>query len=354
MRFNDPLPIDDVLDPLVEILGSDRRAVLVAPPGAGKTTRVPLVLLDAPWAVGQRILVLEPRRLAARAAAQRLADSCDGQLGGTVGLRVRLESRIGPKTRIEVITEGIFTRMILDDPELADVAAVVFDEFHERSLDADLGLALALEAQQNFNPALRILVMSATLDGARVSALLQDARVVISEGRSYPVETRYRPRDPQQSVEEAVFATIMEALEQNKGSLLVFLPGQAEIMRMQARLAGIEQEGMVLVAPLYGVMDPKAQDQAIKPCPQGRRKIVLSTAIAETSLTIEDVRIVIDSGLSRVPRYEPDLGLRPCGSHAPAPISGAGGRGVSRRVLPTGFGRKRRMARWSRFRNPKF
>ena len=309
MRFTDPLPIDDVLEPLLQTLQARTSAVLVAPPGAGKTTRVPLALLDASWAQGKRILVLEPRRLAARAAAQRLADQCDGDLGGLVGLRVRLESRIGAKTRIEVITEGIFTRMILDDPELADVAAVVFDEFHERSQDADLGLALALEAQQNFNPALRLLVMSATLDGARVAALLHNADVIESEGRSYPVETRYRPRDPLQSVEEAVYATIMEVLSHDEGSLLVFLPGQAEIIRMAARLADALRDGSVLIAPLYGVMDPKAQDQAIKPCPQGRRKIVLATSIAETSLTIEDVRIVIDSGLSRVPRYEPDLGL---------------------------------------------
>ena len=309
MRFTDPLPIDDVLDPLLQTLEAGTRAVLVAPPGAGKTTRVPLALLDAPWAAGKRILVLEPRRLAARAAAQRLAETCDGQLGGIVGLRVRLESRIGPKTRIEVITEGIFTRMILDDPELADVAAVVFDEFHERSLDADLGLALVLEAQQNFNSALRILVMSATLDGARVAGLLQNSKIIESEGRSYPVETRYRPRDPQQSVDDAVYTAIMEALSQDEGSLLVFLPGQAEIIRMASRLADVERDGRILVAPLYGVMDPKAQDQAIKPCLQGRRKIVLATSIAETSLTIEDVRIVIDSGLSRVPRYEPDLGL---------------------------------------------
>ena len=309
MRFTDPLPIDDVLDPLLQTLEAGTRAVLVAPPGAGKTTRVPLALLDAPWAAGKRILVLEPRRLAARAAAQRLAETCDGQLGGIVGLRVRLESRIGPKTRIEVITEGIFTRMILDDPELADVAAVVFDEFHERSLDADLGLALVLEAQQNFNSVLRILVMSATLDGARVAGLLQNSKIIESEGRSYPVETRYRPRDPQQSVDDAVYTAIMEALSQDEGSLLVFLPGQAEIIRMASRLADVERDGRILVAPLYGVMDPKAQDQAIKPCLQGRRKIVLATSIAETSLTIEDVRIVIDSGLSRVPRYEPDLGL---------------------------------------------
>ena len=318
MRLTDSLPIDDVLAPLLDALETGTRAVLVAPPGAGKTTRVPLALLDAPWASGKRILVLEPRRLAARAAAVRLSQNCNGELGGLVGLRVRLESRIGPLTRIEVITEGIFTRMILDDPELSDVAAVLFDEFHERSLDADLGLALALEAQQNFNPSLRLLVMSATLDGARVAGLLQGAPVIESEGRSYPVETRYRPRDPQQSVEEAVFAVIRETLHSDEGSILVFLPGQAEIMRLATRLTAHfeaaqgqdpQKEKEILVAPLYGTMDPKAQDQAIRPCAHGRRKIVLATSIAETSLTIEDVRIVIDSGLSRVPRYEPDLGL---------------------------------------------
>jgi ATP-dependent helicase HrpB len=314
MRFSDSLPIDDVLDPLLQALQSNRCAVLVAPPGAGKTTRVPLALREAAWVGDKKILVLEPRRLAARAAALRLAENADGTLGGLVGLRVRLESRISDKTRIEVITEGIFTRMILDDPELTGVAAVVFDEFHERSLDADLGLALALEAQQHFNPDLRLLVMSATLDGGRVADLLQGAPVLVSEGRSYPVETRYRPREAQQSVEDAVFAVIREAVQQEQGSILVFLPGQAEIIRMAAQLddsfsAQAALKSSILVAPLYGSMDPKAQDQAIKPCAQGRRKIVLATAIAETSLTIEDVRIVIDSGLARVPRYEPDLGL---------------------------------------------
>jgi ATP-dependent helicase HrpB len=314
MHFSDPLPIDDVLEPLLLVLAQTSCAVLVAPPGAGKTTRVPLAILEAPWAAGKRILLLEPRRLAARAAADRLASHLNCPLGGVVGLRVRLENRIGPQTRLEVITEGIFTRMILDDPELADVAAVIFDEFHERSLDADFGLALALEAQQNFNPALRLLVMSATLDSARVADLLKSERVqevpvIESAGRSYPVETRYRPRDPQQPVEDAVFSCILETVQEDEGSILVFLPGQAEITRVAARLSDRYSDDPILIAPLFGVMDPHAQDQAIKPCPAGRRKIVLATSIAETSLTIEDVRIVIDSGLSRVPRYEPDLGL---------------------------------------------
>ena len=309
MRFSDPLPIDDVLETLVESLAHKNRAVLIAPPGAGKTTRVPLALLDQTWSKGKRILVLEPRRLAARAAAQRLAEQVGGQVGGTVGLRIRLESRIGPQTRIEVITEGIFTRMILDDPELSDVAAILFDEFHERSLDADLGLALALDVQNTLNPALRLLVMSATLDGGRVSQLLHDADVIQSEGRSFPVTTRYRPRDPQHSVEDAVFSTLLEAVQQDQGSVLVFLPGQAEILRLARRLAAEKRLSEFLIAPLYGNLDPHMQDQAIKPCGQGRRKLVLATAIAETSLTIEDVRIVIDSGLSRVPHYEPDLGL---------------------------------------------
>ena len=303
------LPIEDSLPDLLEAMREHDAAVLVAPPGAGKTTRVPLALLDQPWLGSQKILVLEPRRIAARAAAERMSVMLGETLGGMVGLRARLSSRIGPHTRIEVITEGVFTRMILDDPALMGVGAVLFDEYHERSLDADLGLALALDAQAGLREDLRILVMSATLDGARVAALLRDAPVIKSEGRAYPVETRYLGRDPRRRIEDQVVDAIMRALRADAGSLLVFLPGQGEIRRVETILAERISDTDIDIAPLYGAMDAKAQDRAIEPAASGRRKIVLATSIAETSLTIEGVRIVIDSGLARVPRYEPDVGV---------------------------------------------
>ena len=308
-RFDTALPIDAVLPDLFEALKENASTVLVAPPGAGKTTRVPLALLDAPWRKDGKILVLEPRRLAARGAAARMAASLKEPLGERVGYRVRLGSKISARTRVELVTEGIFTRMILDDPALEGVAAVLFDEFHERSLDADLGLALALESQTALRPDLRILVMSATLDGARIAARLGSAPVIESEGRAFPVETRYRPRDPAKRIEESVVEAVRAALAEETGSLLVFLPGQGEIKRVADRLAERITDPAIDIAPLYGAMDAGAQDKAVSPTQAGRRKIVLATSIAETSLTIEGVRIVIDSGLSRVPRYEPDLGL---------------------------------------------
>ncbi|HVY50000.1 MAG TPA: ATP-dependent helicase HrpB, partial [Devosia sp.] len=292
---------------LLEVLATGSRAVLVAPPGAGKTTRVPLALLDAPWRAGGRIVVLEPRRLAARAAARFMAKSLGEDVGGTVGYRVRLESRVGSTTRIEVVTEGVFTRILLDDPELDGVAAVVFDEFHERSLEADLGLALALDASA-LRPDLRLLVMSATIDGARVSSLLGDAPVVESEGRAFPVETRYAPPDPLQRLEDQVAATTLAALRADEGSILVFLPGQAEIARVAERLAS-RTPSDTDIAPLYGQLNAEEQDRAIAPAPPGRRKVVLATSIAETSLTIEGIRIVVDSGFRRVPVYDPATGL---------------------------------------------
>jgi ATP-dependent helicase HrpB len=309
MRFDTPLPIDAVLDALKGALAARPCAVLVAPPGAGKTTRVPLALLDEPWLEGGKILVLEPRRLAARAAAARMARTLGEAVGETVGLRARLASKIGPRTRIEVVTEGVFTRMILDDPALEGVGAVLFDEFHERSLDADLGLALALDAQRGLRPGLRGLVMSATLDGARVAALLDEAPVIRSEGRAFPVETRYLGRDPTARIAEQMTAAVLQALRGESGSILAFLPGQGEIRRVEERLAERLQDPTVDLAPLYGAMDARAQDLAIAPAPAGRRKVVLATSIAETSLTIDGVRIVIDSGLARVPRYEPDVGI---------------------------------------------
>lgn len=309
IHFDTALPIDDALPKLLIALRANRSAVLVAPPGAGKTTRVPLALLDEPWVQGKKILILEPRRLAARGAANRMASTLKEQVGERVGLRVRLGSKISAKTQIEVVTEGIFTRMILDDPELKNIAAILFDEFHERSLDADLGLALALDAQSALRDDLRVLIMSATLDGARVASLLDDAPVITSEGRAFPVDTRHRPRDPARRIEDDVVSAVLAALAHDEGSILVFLPGQGEIKRVETLLKDKIRNPEIDIAPLYGAMEQRAQDLAVASTAKGRRKIVLATSIAETSLTIEGVRIVIDSGLARVPRYEPDIGL---------------------------------------------
>jgi ATP-dependent helicase HrpB len=307
--FSTPLPIDAALPQLTAALARNNAAVLVAPPGAGKTTRVPLVLIDEPWAKDGKILVLEPRRLAARAAAARMASTLGEEVGGTVGLRVRFGSKISRRTRIEVVTEGVFTRLILDDPSLEGIAAVLFDEFHERSLDADLGLALARDAQSGLREDLKLLVMSATLDGARVAALLGDAPVVESEGRAFPVETRYLGRDPRARIEAQVSDAVERALRAETGSLLVFLPGAGEIRRTETQISERLRDPAVDVVALFGALDARDQDRAIQPSPAGRRKVVLATSIAETSLTIEGVRVVIDSGLSRVPRYEPDVGI---------------------------------------------
>jgi ATP-dependent helicase HrpB len=309
MRFSTPLPIDDALPDLARALRAGPNAVLVAPPGAGKTTRVPLALLDQPWVEARKLIVLEPRRLAARAAAQRMAATLGEEVGDTIGLRVRLGSKISAKTRIEIVTEGVFARMILDDPSLDGVAAVLFDEFHERSLDADTGLALALDAQAGLRDDLRLVVMSATLDGARVAALLGDAPVIESLGRAFPVETRHVSRDPRARLDEEVGKLALRALSEEAGSLLVFLPGQGEIARTAEFLRERVRDPSVEIAPLFGAMDRAAQDRAVSPAPKGQRKVVLATAIAETSLTIEGVRVVIDSGLARAPRFEPDLGL---------------------------------------------
>ncbi len=302
-----PLPIDAALPELTTALRARNAAVLVAPPGAGKTTRVPLVLAEEPWTEGRRILVLEPRRIAARAAAERMANTLGERVGETVGLRVRFGSKVSRKTRIEILTEGIFTRLVLDDPMLEGVGAVLFDEFHERSLDADLGLALARDVQQGLREDLRLLVMSATMDGARVAKLLGDAPVIASEGRAFPVETRYLPRD-QRPIEPQMADAIVRAMRADPGSLLAFLPGAAEIRRTRALLDGRLDPDVEIVA-LYGALAGDEQDRAIAPAPPGRRKIVLATSIAETSITIQGVRMVVDSGLARVPRYEPDVGV---------------------------------------------
>jgi ATP-dependent helicase HrpB len=302
-----PLPIDAALPALTAALRAGNAAVLVAPPGAGKTTRVPLVLAAQDWAKDRRILMLEPRRLAARAAAARMAATLNERVGDTVGLRVRFGSKVSRKTRIEVVTEGIFTRLILDDPMLDGVAAVLFDEFHERSLDADLGLALARDAQQGLREDLKLLVMSATIDGARVARLLGNAPAIESEGRAFAVETRYAGRDTR-AIEPQVADTIVRAMRAETGSLLAFLPGAGEIRRTQRLLEG-RVDAMADVVPLYGALGGDEQDRAIAPAPPDRRKIVLATSIAETSITIEGVRIVVDCGLARVPRYEPDVGV---------------------------------------------
>jgi ATP-dependent helicase HrpB len=304
------LPVDAVLPDLIAALEGGGAAVLVAPPGAGKTTRAPPALArEASWARHGKIILLSPRRIAARAAAARMAHEMGERVGETIGYRVRLDSKIGPRTKIEVVTEGVFTRMVLDDPELRGVGGVIFDEFHERSLEGDLGLALAHDAQTGLRQDLRLLVMSATLDAARIAALLDDCPIVKSEGRMFPVELRYRPRDPRAPLEQDVAAAIRAALKADRGSALAFLPGVREIERTAELLRGELNDASVDVRPLYGAMPPADQDAAIAAAPAGRRKIVLATSIAETSLTIEDVRIVVDSGLSRRPRYEPALGL---------------------------------------------
>jgi len=302
-----PLPINDALPELLAALAAGPYAVLVAPPGAGKTTRVPLALLGAQWRGDQRIIMLEPRRLAARAAATQMARLLGEEVGQTVGYRVRMDSKVTAKTRIEVVTEGVFTRMLLDDPELTGVGAVLFDEFHERSLDGDLGLALALDAAA-LRPDLRVLVMSATIDGGRVATLLDNAPIIESLGRAFPVETFYAEPDPLQRLEDQVTEAILAALRAHEGSALVFLPGQGEIVRVSERLAG-RVPANTDIAPLYGQLTPAEQDRAIRPADAGRRKIVLATSIAETSLTIDGVRIVIDAGFRRIPAYEPATGL---------------------------------------------
>ncbi|HKK05449.1 MAG TPA: ATP-dependent helicase HrpB [Gammaproteobacteria bacterium] len=323
--FTEPLPIDPVLPDLIDTLASHTRAVLQAPPGAGKTTRVPLALLaDAHttgWLGDRRIVMLEPRRLAARAAARRMAASLGESVGQTVGYRVRLDSRVGPDTRIEVVTEGVLTRQLQSDAALEDVGLVIFDEFHERSLQADLGLALALESQGALRPDLRVLVMSATLDGERVAHLLAaaegDAPVLTSEGRAFPVDIRYQPRarrgEPASGAGRCepaqVARAVRAALEDEPGSALVFLPGVGEIRRVESLLREAPLPADVELAPLYGDLSQGDQDRAVSPAPPGRRKVVLATAIAETSLTIEGIRIVIDAGFMRRPRFEPNSGM---------------------------------------------
>ena len=302
------LPVSGVLDDLSAALVAHRRAVLVAPPGAGKTTLVPLHLLSRRPAEAGRIILVEPRRLAARAAARRMADLLGEEVGETVGWRMRLDTKVSKRTRIEVVTEGVLTRMILSDPELAGIGTILFDEFHERSLDGDFGLALALDVAFALRDDLTLLVMSATLDGARVAKLLGDAPVIESLGRAFPVTIRHRDRPAAERIEDSVAGAVLETLKTERGSLLVFLPGQREIERVAERLAG-KVPADVLLAPLYGALDAASQDRAIRPAHEGTRKVVLATSIAETSLTIDGITVVIDSGYRRLPVFEPATGL---------------------------------------------
>ena len=304
-----PLPIDAVVPRLRDVLRTGTRAVLQAPPGAGKTTVVPLALLGEPWAAQGKIIVLEPRRLAARAAARRMALLHGDALGDTVGFRVRGETRVGPRTRIEVVTEGVLTRMLVTDPTLDGVAAVIFDEFHERSVVADTGLALALHTAELVRPELRLIVMSATLDGAAVSALLGGAEIVTAEGRAFPVETRWAPAHSGVRPVDAVPHVVRRAIDETDGDVLVFLPGAGEIRRVASALDGVWARDAVRIFSLHGSMSGDDQDAAIAPALPGRRKIVLATSVAETSLTIEGVRAVVDSGLARVPRFDPQSGM---------------------------------------------
>lgn len=303
----EPLPIHEALPDLKKALAHHPTVILQAPPGAGKSTVLPLELLNEPWLAGRKILMLEPRRLAARAVAARMAALLGEEVGQTVGYRVRFENRVGRQTRLEVLTEGILTRRLQHDPSLEGVGVVIFDEFHERSLQADLGLALTREVQGALREDLRLLVMSATLDGESLSRALGDVPLVTAQGRQYPVELHYLARDPQGHLTATAAGAVARALERHEGDVLVFLPGVGEILRSEKLLK--ERHPELRVLTLYGDLPLSAQQEAILPDPVGRRKVVLATSVAETSLTIEGVRVVVDSGFSRLPRFDAHSGL---------------------------------------------
>ncbi|KTT64613.1 ATP-dependent helicase HrpB [Sphingomonas sanguinis] len=301
------LPVTAVLPDLLAALANAPNAVLVAPPGAGKTTAVAPALLDQLWCSGE-VLLLSPRRLAARAAAERMAALAEEPVGRTFGYATRMDTKVSAATRVTVVTEGIFVARIQADPELAGVSAVLFDEVHERSLDGDFGLALALDAQAGLRPDLRLVAMSATLDGRRFSSLMGDAPVIESEGRSHPLTLRHLGRAAEARIEDSVAAAIRRALQDEaEGDILAFLPGTAEIARTAERLANLPSA--IAIHELHGSLDPAAQRVAIRRDPEGRRRIVLATSIAETSLTLDGVRIVVDSGLARRPRYDRAAGM---------------------------------------------
>jgi ATP-dependent helicase HrpB len=301
-------PIDELLPRIRESLRAYPRLVLEAPPGAGKTTQVPPALLDEAWLAGRRIVMLEPRRVAARAAANFMARQRGEQAGETVGYRIRFENKVSGATRIEVVTEGILTRMIQDDPTLEGVGALLFDEFHERHLAADLGLALALDVQAALREDLRLVVMSATLDGERLAAFL-DAPRLSSAGRSYPVSIAHFPARRDEKPEQQTRRAVEHALLQHAGDVLVFLPGQREIARVEAALSGSEAARGVDVLTLHGELPVEQQSRVLQPDPDGHRRVVLATNVAESSVTLPGVRVVIDSGLAREPRYDPNSGF---------------------------------------------
>lgn len=300
------LPVVEVIPEIQAKLKTDTTLIVKAPPGAGKSTLVPLTLMNEPWLKGQKILMLEPRRLAAKTIASRMADLLGEQIGESVGFRIRFENRVGPNTQIEVVTEGILTRMIQQDNGLEGVGLVIFDEFHERSIHADVAMALCREAQQILRPDLRIMVMSATLDMPELSAMLK-ASVVISEGRQYPVEVNYSGESDMRLLPELAARVVKSALQKHEGDILVFLPGQGEIRKCEEFLRNSTTG--VMIHPLYGQLPPNKQFAAIMPNREGKRKIVLATSIAETSLTIEGVKVVVDSGFGRTSRFDPNSGL---------------------------------------------
>jgi ATP-dependent helicase HrpB len=300
-------PITPLLPDIVRSLSDHPRLVLEAPPGAGKTTQVPLALLDQPWLQGKKILMLEPRRVAARAAAGFMAKQRGEAVGDTVGYRIRFENKVGPKTRVEVVTEGILTRMIQDDPMLEEVGAILFDEFHERHLAGDLGLALALDVQAQLREDLRIVVMSATLDGEKLARFL-DAPRLSSEGRGHPVQVAHFAARRDETIEVQARRAIEQAVQAHPGDVLVFLPGQREIARVATMLAGVLPQDIVVLA-LHGELPVEKQSEALQSDPQGRRRVVLATNVAESSVTLPGVRVVVDSGLAREPSYDPNSGF---------------------------------------------